>query len=258
MLLIGAFYAVYSAVRDINGKNGTGLAEATTDAHRVIDFERWLHIFNEATIQSWFIHHVDFMKFWDDYYGTIHFAAVATVLVVLFFRYPIHYRVWRNTLAVATALALIGYAWFPLLPPRLLPASFHFVDSLKVIGGLWDFSSSPVSDVSNQFAAMPSLHTAWSAWAAIAMLGIVRPWWGKALLVLYPCATVFCIVITGNHYFADALGGLLVLGVGYLVARVIDSHGDRWRAWLVSLWPGRPARAPTSAARRATGDALAH
>jgi hypothetical protein len=239
ILIIAVFYAAYSLVRDINGSNQNSLAEATHDAYRIIDIERWLHIFDEARIQGWFIHHVDFMRFWDDYYGTVHFAAVATVLVVLFFRFPANYRLWRNTLAVATALALIGFAWFPLLPPRMLPPSYHFVDSLRVIGGLWDFQSGAVSGVSNQFAAMPSLHTAWSAWCAIALLGVVRPWWGKALLLLYPCATVFCIIVTANHYFADALGGFVALAIGYGVARAADRYSGSWRGW----WRSRSLRA---------------
>ena len=31
---------------------------------------------------------------------------------------------------------------------------------------------------------------------------------------MYPIATLFCIVVTGNHYWMDGLGGLLALGIG--------------------------------------------
>ena len=131
---------------------------------------------------------------------------------------PERYRLWRNTLALATGLALIGFSFFPVLPPRLLPAGYHFVDTLRVVGGLWNFSSGPVNDVSNQYAAMPSLHTAWSAWCALAVMPLIRPLWGKVLVVLYPLATIFCIIVTANHYFADVVAGLLLLGVSYLLA----------------------------------------
>ena len=120
---------------------------------------------------------------------------------------PIGYRLWRNTLAFATGLALIGFSFFPVLPPRLLPPGYGFVDTLQVVGGLWNFSSGPVNDVSNQYAAMPSLHTAWSAWCALALIPLIRPWWGKVLVLLYPLATIFCIIVTANHYFADVTGG---------------------------------------------------
>jgi membrane-associated phospholipid phosphatase len=154
-------------------------------------------------------------------------VAAGAVLLLLFFRFPERYRLWRNTLAITTGLALIGFSFFPLLPPRLLPAGYGFVDTLKVIGGLWNFSSGPVNDVSNQYAAMPSLHTSWSAWCTLAVFPLVRSWWAKVLLVLYPLATIFIIVITANHYFADVAAGLLLLGVAYLLAVALTRRLDR-------------------------------
>jgi hypothetical protein len=46
--------------------------------------------------------------------------------------------------------------------------------------------------------------------------------------VLYPAVTVFVIVLTANHYFADAIAGLVVLAVSYILARVATPHFDRW------------------------------
>jgi membrane-associated phospholipid phosphatase len=104
------------------------------------------------------------------------------------------------------------------------------VDTLRVIGGLWNFSSGPVNDVSNQYAAMPSLHTSWAAWCALALIPLIRPLWGKILVALYPMATVFCIVVTANHYFADIIAGLVLLGVAYLLAFGVTTGMDRWHA----------------------------
>jgi hypothetical protein len=53
----------------------------------------------------------------------------------------------------------------------------------------------------------------------------VRHTWAKALAVLYPVCTVTAIVLTGNHYFLDAVGGFIVLGVGYLLARAFTRAG---------------------------------
>jgi hypothetical protein len=184
-------------------------------------------VFREATIQHWFLGDRGFIRFWDDYYGTIHFVAVIAVMLVLFFLYPLNYRLWRNTLAITNVIALIGFSFFPLLPPRLLPAQFHFVDTLRVYGGLWNFSSGAVSGVSNQYAAMPSLHTAWALWCALAVMPLIRPLWGKLLTLLYPLATIFCIVVTANHYFADEVAGIAVLGVSYLLARALTWWLDR-------------------------------
>lgn len=223
LAIIAVFYGLYTLVRDLHGENPTSVVRALTNARHVISLERHLGVFHEAAIQHLFIHDRKFMEFWDGYYGTIHFLAVIGVLVYLFLRHPQRYRLWRNALAATTGLALIGFAFFPLLPPRLLPASFGFTDSLRTIGGLWDFSSGAVDEVSNQFAAMPSLHTGWSLWCALALYPCVRSRWGRVALCAYPAATVFCIVVTGNHYFVDAAGGAVTLLAGYGVARMMAS-----------------------------------
>ena len=44
-------------------------------------------------------------------------------MIYLYRKWSDDYPLWRNTLAVATGLALIGFALFPLMPPRLLPAT---------------------------------------------------------------------------------------------------------------------------------------
>ena len=152
------------------------------------------------------------------------------VLVVLFFWFPTRYRGWRNTLALTTGLALVGFYFFPLMPPRLLPAGYHFVDTLRVVGGLWNFESGPVTDVSNQYAAMPSLHTAWSAWCACALASVIRPMWGRILVFLYPVFTVFAIVVTANHFFADAIAGLLLLAVSIAIVHPVTAALDRQSA----------------------------
>jgi membrane-associated phospholipid phosphatase len=218
VLIIAAFYGLYTLVRDLRGTKPVSAAQARTNAHRIIHLERWLGLFHESAVQHWFLSDTWLIKLCDDFYGTVHFVAPITVLVVLFFWFPERYRFWRNTLAVVTGLALLGFYFFPLMPPRLLPPGYQFEDTLRVVGGLWDFSSGPVDDVSNQYAAMPSLHTAWSAWCAFAVWGLIPRWWGRALVLILPAFTVFAIVVTANHYFADAIAGLLLLGVSYLVA----------------------------------------
>jgi membrane-associated phospholipid phosphatase len=227
VLLIAVFYGFYTLVRDLRGTKPVSVEQAFTNARRLIHLERILGIFHEADVQKAFLSQTWLIRLSDDFYGTIHFVAAIAVLIVLFVFFPGRYRLWRNTIFFATGLALVGFYFFPLMPPRLLPAGYHFVDTLKTVGGLWSFSSGPVNDVSNQYAAMPSLHTAWSAWCALVLCDIVKPWWGKALAVLYPVATIFAIVVTANHYFGDVIAGLLLLALSYLLARTVTTHFDR-------------------------------
>jgi hypothetical protein len=223
VLYIAAFYAVYSAIRDIRGDRPVSVRQAFHNATRVIHLERLVGLFQEHRIQSWFLGWHWFMRFWDVFYGSAHFVVTIAALLFLFFRQRSRYTFWRNTLAFTTALALIGFAFFPLMPPRLLPPPYHFADTLRTVGGLWSFESGPVSAVSNQYAAMPSLHFAWSLWCAFVVAPAFRSRWAKALVFLYPLATVFCIVVTGNHFLLDAAGGALCLAAGLALARLLAS-----------------------------------
>jgi len=142
-----------------------------------------------------------------------------------------------------TALAIIGFSLFPLMPPRLLDSHelyggarleveqhagpFGFVDTLEDYGGPWSFDSGAMQRVSNQYAAMPSLHIAWSTWCVLVMWQLTRKRWARVLIVLYPVMTLFGIVVTANHYFLDAAGGLLTLGVGYLIGRGLFEWNER-------------------------------
>ena len=216
------FYLIYSFIRNQFGSAAVSEADALTNAKLIISIERAMGLFHEETLQEWFLSTRWFIQGWNIFYGSFHFVVTATALIFLF-RNQIHrYVRWRTTLAATTGLALIGFAFFPLLPPRLLPESYGFVDTLSRFGGLWSFDSESMKAVSNQYAAMPSLHFGWSTWSSLVLLPAIRQKWLRALVIAYPIATLFAIVVTANHFWFDALGGAVVLGLGYSIGRWWD------------------------------------
>ncbi|HEX8582711.1 MAG TPA: phosphatase PAP2 family protein [Acidimicrobiales bacterium] len=252
LVYIGAFYLLYSAVRNLFGSEGGSVAHARDvafgHAEVVIAIERAVGLFFEERLQRWTLSlpgHGGIVA-WNVWYGTAHFVVTAGALLLLFLRAPGRYRLWRTTLAATTAIALVGYASFSLMPPRLLGdcgafgacADYGFVDTLAEHGALWSFDSGALKAVSNQYAAMPSMHMGWSLWCALVLFPMVRRRWARALVVAYPVVTLVCIVVTGNHYWLDAAAGAACLAVGFWAA-------TRVTAW----WEGRPA--PASARRRA-------
>ncbi len=239
-LIVAVFYAVYTWTRNQFGSNeiaADGIPEqAFTNAERIIRLEEWLHLYIEPTVQEWFLDYRAFIQFWNVFYGTAHFFVTLGVFVLLYVKRADVFPQWRNTLAAMTALAIIGFAFFPLMPPRLLdepcPADdpteyggaclhpfteFGYVDTLAEYGGPWSFDSETVASISNQYAAMPSLHIGWATWCAIAVWPLLRRRRTKALALLYPAATLFAIVVTANHYWIDGVGGLIVFGLGALI-----------------------------------------
>ncbi|MFP5319794.1 MAG: phosphatase PAP2 family protein [Acidimicrobiia bacterium] len=227
LVYILAFYFVYSAVRNTQGSAAVSAAHAMGNALEIIRWEEMLGIYWEQSIQQAFLGNRLFIGFWNVFYGSFHFVVTAGALIMLFRRFPDRYRRWRNTLALTTALALIGFAAYPLMPPRLLPGSYGYVDTLRTYGTLWSFDSGAMQKISNQYAAMPSLHFAWSTWSALVLVPAVRARWAKALAATYPFMTLFAIVVTANHFILDAAGGALVLAVGAMVGFPLAARMER-------------------------------
>ena len=253
-IIITIFYSVYTAIRNQFGSTlveGVSVPNhAFTNAIRVIRFERWIGLFHEETIQEWFLPHIWFIKTMNVYYGTAHFFVTLGVFIALYKFRPSVFGQWRNTLAVMTALAIIGFSLFPLMPPRLLDApcpdagfgakcivselrtrngaeNFGFVDTIKEFGGPWAFDSGPGSKITNQYAAMPSLHIGWSTWCAFGLWPIARKLWMRLALLIYPSVTMLCIIVTGNHFWIDGVGGLLVFAVAYFIGTEIHFINHR-------------------------------
>ncbi|GIU85048.1 MAG: inositol phosphorylceramide synthase [Acidimicrobiales bacterium] len=241
---IAAFYLVYTVVRNEFGSSDIPAGVAYEHAKTVIRIERSLGIFFEQRLQNLFVEPVyegerlvslrfafpgakPILWIADVIYGSLHFIVTPWVLVLLWRRAPGSYRKWRNVLASTTALALVGFALFPLMPPRLLAAcdsphgacdtSYEFVDTMKHVGGLWSFDSETMQRISNQYAAMPSLHFAWAAWCWLAARRLLRRR-ARRLMAAYPWVTLVVIVVTANHYWLDAVGGAVTLAVSFPLA----------------------------------------
>jgi len=246
VLVIGTFYFLYTLTRNRFGSIKVSDTDvplhAFNNAVKMIRVERALGLYHEETIQELFLAREWFIKLLNTYYGTAHFIVTIAVFIVLYRRRKDVFPLFRNALAAMTGLAIVGFALFPLMPPRLLDApcppvdfggaciehelrnyngatNFGFVDTMKEIGGPWDFSDSKVAQMSNQYAAMPSLHIGWASWCAIGIFPLTRKRWTKVAVMLYPATTLFTIIVTGNHYWIDGVGGLVVLALGFAVGR---------------------------------------
>ena len=228
VLAILAFYLVYSFVRNLNG---THPPAAYPHAKQIITIEHYIGMFHEETLQQWALHFRPLIIGANYFYGSFHFIVTIFAGVYLYRKFSDDYPRFRNTLAIATALALIGFKFYPLMPPRLLhtvPGTHYgFVDTLEKDPAFWSFNSGGASKISNQFAAMPSVHVCWATWCALALVPRVKSRVGKVLAFAYPIITLVVIVITANHYILDAVGGLVILAIGWVVAAKITRAGHR-------------------------------
>ncbi|MEU3652772.1 phosphatase PAP2 family protein [Streptomyces sp. NPDC032161] len=216
VLLIAVSYWVYSLVRNAVPEQKT---QALRNADWIWSVEKHLGIAVEQTVNhtvnsvTWLIVSMNY------YYATLHFVVTLGVLVWLFRRHPGRYAAARLTLFATTAVALLGYYLFPLAPPRLMTGG-HFIDTVLVHHTWGSMASGNFKNMSNQYAAMPSMHIGWSLWCGLTVFALVSAPWARILGLLYPTATLVVIVATANHFWLDALGGLLCLAFGFAVSYV--------------------------------------
>jgi hypothetical protein len=248
-------FLVYQAYGSARGRLPEPPVASLHHARQLIDVERALGIFREAAIQRWFLPWHPAIELFDIYYGTIHFVVPVVALGLLWRRHRHRYQRYRNGFGFMLVLGLVGFALWPLTPPRLLAPPHRFVDTAATIGGLGPLDRGSMKD-DNLYAAMPSLHIGWSTWCALALLPVLRRRWTKALVVAYPVVTLLAVVVTANHYVLDGAGGLAALAVGMAMedgrrrlgrrTRPADAPGSRRRLGLepehlgVAAVDGRP------------------
>lgn len=232
--IVLGFYYTYNSIRSLADVGGVQ-NRAHRNANWIVSAEKAMFIYHEQAIQQAFLGANWFIKVMNVYYGTLHFAITAGLLVWLYIRRHSAYREMRNLIGATTGLALVGYWSFPLAPPRLylecdgnipvlgpeggLVKPACYVDTLEKVGGLWNYQSSVAKTIANSYAAMPSLHFGWSVWCGIVIWRYIGGRPGRVAAVLYPSLTLFAIVVTANHFILDAVGGAIIVLCGLWVVR---------------------------------------
>ncbi|HTW40874.1 MAG TPA: phosphatase PAP2 family protein [Solirubrobacteraceae bacterium] len=225
--LFGAAYLAYRLVRGlVEGDANTAFAHARD----LITIERALHVFVEPSIQAWASgsHFVMVASSW------VYVNAQTTVTVAaLLYLYLCHNRRFyfvRNMFMVAMAIALVGYAVFPTAPPRFMP-EWGFIDTVANVTKVHINShSASLNALTNLYAAVPSMHVAFSLMIGWTLARLVRWRVLRVLWLLYPFLIAFVIVVTANHFIIDAvLGALTAAASAYAATWLARARPNVWR-----------------------------
>ncbi|MFJ3229547.1 phosphatase PAP2 family protein [Streptomyces sp. NPDC086787] len=226
--LILLVYGCYTAGRllargDVSTAVGHGLDLLRIEKALHLDFERPLN--RLFTHQAWIGVPADF------WYASLHYLVTPVILVWLFRNRSEVYRAARTWLMTSTLIGLIGFTLMPTCPPRLLSADHGFVDTMAQYSsyGWWGSEASAprgMGGMTNQYAAMPSLHVGWALWCGVLLWRHGGTRLAKVLGVAYPLLTAIVVMGTANHYFLDAAAGVAVMGVGLLLAPRVMRAAD--------------------------------
>ncbi|MFB7456544.1 MULTISPECIES: phosphatase PAP2 family protein [unclassified Streptomyces] len=245
--LILLVYGCYSAGRllargDVTTAVDHGLA--------ILRVEKLLHLNAEHPLNRLFTREPWLGVPADFWYASLHYLVTPVILVWLFRARTTHYRAARTWLMTSTFIGLIGFTLLPTCPPRLLSPDHGFVDTMAQYSsyGWWGGEASAprgMGGMTNQYAAMPSLHVGWALWCGVMLWRHGGTRTAKAAGVAYPLLTALVVMGTANHYLLDAAAGVAVMGIGMLLAPFVMRGADRAKALLA---PGATAVAEGSGA----------
>lgn len=221
-------YGLYFLVRGLT----EGSAErATANALRIVEMERSLAIYFEHSLQGialrW--HEVITLANWMYMWG--HWPVIATIAIWLYRNHPEQFTLTRNALLISGALGLFFFALLPVAPPRL--ANLGFADTVVRWSGSYHVLQPP--SLVNQYAAFPSLHLGWNMLMMMALYRATRLPQMRVVALLVPGLMFLAIILTGNHFVIDAVGGVTLCLVALQIAKRMQARQAEPSRELVSV-----------------------
>ncbi|MEO6571962.1 MAG: phosphatase PAP2 family protein [Ilumatobacteraceae bacterium] len=203
--IIAALYSIWRVARKLPFTHEAG---AIGRARDIVRIQTWLHVPTELSLQRFVLRHDELARSINSYYAIVHVPALLAFLVWLYVRHRDRFPHWRNGLAGLTAGCLF-IRFVRVAPPRFV-TDLGYIDladryGLSVYG--------PVgTGVSDQFAAMPSIHV---GWAAVVACGVVvcsssRSRW---VVALHLPVTMLVVSATGHHWWLDGVVAIALLAV---------------------------------------------
>ncbi|HLH83492.1 MAG TPA: phosphatase PAP2 family protein [Trebonia sp.] len=205
----GVVVALYALWQLAGNLSSGGFRDAIAHARWIWHAERAARLPSELAVQRLVLPHPLLAQAANLYYATMHFGMLIAMLAWLFARHRDGYPAVRNAMAACTAICLL-ISFVPVAPPRMLPSA-GFVD-LAARYGQSVYAAVGSAAGADQLSAMPSVHVAWAvlvAWAVITR-GASRWRW---LILAHPAVTVFVVVATGNHFWADGIVATAIVAV---------------------------------------------
>lgn len=215
LLIVLSAYFAYFAVR---GATEGDVSLAMEHARLVERFERALGLFVEPSLQTAILGQYFLVDLANWVYVWGHWPVILVVAVWLHRSRPDGYRVLRNAFLISGAIGLLIFAAFPVAPPRL--ADIGLVDTVVERSNFYHLLQPPA--LTNQYAALPSLHFGWNLLIGIALMRGSTRRAGSLLGAALPLMMLAAVLLTGNHYVVDILAGGAIALIGLRVALMIQ------------------------------------
>jgi membrane-associated phospholipid phosphatase len=206
------FLGVYQVARGIADRNPP---KAFDNGLHVIGIERHANALFELTLQrlvdgSQVLATAASWTYWNS-----EFTVLGLALLWVYLRRNEAFVKFRNSILLANVIGLVGYVLLPTAPPRMFP-DLGFSDTLSNFGEL-NHGSGVIEFAANPYAAMPSLHAADALIVGLVLASVCRSRVAKVLWLLWPAWVWFSVMATGNHFWLDVLGGVIVATISLVL-----------------------------------------
>ena len=228
MTIISGLYSIWRMARKLPLVQADG---ALDRGRSIADWQNSFFLPSELTVQQFLIDNDWLGRLASLYYIGLHVPALWFFLVWLFLRQRQAFSQWRNVLAILTAFCLF-IRFIRVAPPRFLP-ELGFID----LPATYDVSpyGAVGTGISQQFAAMPSIHVAWAAIVSIGAVAASTSKW-RWFALLHLIITVLIVAGTGHHWWADGL----IIAPLLIASLALDRYGRRILASVISRYQSPP------------------
>jgi hypothetical protein len=243
---------VYAGVRALSeGRVDRALANAASIAR----LEQTLGIAWEARLQSLIVAHDVLVTIanWIYIYG--HWPVIVVSATVLYMHRREKYLLLRDAMIISGLIGFVFFALLPVAPPRLSDAGL--IDTVTRYSHGYRAFQPPA--LTNQYAAMPSLHVGWNLLVAIVLFQATKRRSVRVFAVAMPLAMTLAAIGTANHFVIDAVVGTLVALVALALSirlqrRTLDDGGSQARSNAVDAAPPGRHRTPLRQLARRPAD----
>jgi hypothetical protein len=180
---------------------------AFANAHDVVQLERALGIAWEAQLQALIVGHESLVTLanWIYVYG--HWPVILISATLLYVHRRERYYLLRDAMIISGLIGFVFFAFLPVAPPRFSEPGL--VDTVTQFSHGYRALQPP--SVTNQYAAVPSLHAGWNLLVAIVLFLATSRIAVRAFAAVMPLAMAFAAVATANHFVLDVGAGVLVV-----------------------------------------------
>lgn len=203
----GIVLALYALWQLAGGLSLGHAGQAVGRGESLWRLERAWRLPSEATLQAQILHHPLVVQFCNIYYATMHFGVLIAMLWWLFLRHRAAYPRVRTLIVLTTGTCLL-LGLVPVAPPRLVHVGM--VDTAQAYGQSVYAVTAHIG--ADQYSAMPSVHVAWAALVAVAVITVSRSRM-RWLILLHTAATLYVVAATANHFWLDGVVAVVLLGI---------------------------------------------